>query len=145
MHRLIVAFLAAFDAAIAVAVGVAAILAPLTLLWVIGLGDTAQWSALWPVTADVWQFGHLVPLQITLPGDYLAATGIDPAAASFTLSLAPLAFATFTAIFAARSGSRASGADAWATGVATGTLVVGVLATLIALTSGTSLAHAAVW
>ena len=145
MHRLIVAFLAAFDAAIAVAVGVAAILAPLTLMWVLGLGDTADWGALWPASSVVWQLGHLVPLQMTLPGDYLAATGIDLGAASFTLSLAPLAFATFTGMFAARSGSRASRADAWATGVGTGTLVVGVLATLVALTSGNSLAETELW
>ena len=58
-----------------------------------------------------------MPLQVTLPGDYLAAAGIDPGAASFVLSLAPLAFAAFTAIFAARSGVRASQADAWVTGV----------------------------
>jgi hypothetical protein len=145
MHRLIVAFLAAFDAAIAVAVGIAAILAPLTLVWVFGLGDTADWGALWPASAVVWQLGHLVPLGITLPGDYLAATGIDLGAASFTLSLAPLAFATFTGIFAARSGSRASRADAWAIGVVTGTLVVGILATLIALTSENPLAQAELW
>lgn len=145
MHRLIVAFLAAFDAAIAVAVGIAAILAPLTLVWVFGLGDTADWGALWPASAVVWQLGHLVPFEITLPGDYLAATGIDLGAASFTLSLAPLAFATFTGIFAARSGSRASRADAWATGVVTGTLVVGTLATLIALTSENTLAQTGLW
>src|SRR5689334_168625 len=126
MHRLIVLFLAAFDAAIAVAVGVAAIVAPLTLIWVLGLGDTADWGAWWPAGGVVWQFGHLVPLQLPLPGDYLAATGIDQTAASFTLSLAPLAFAAFTGIFAARSGSRASRADAWVTGVVTGTLVVAI-------------------
>ncbi|QIG38453.1 hypothetical protein G5T42_02295 [Microbacterium sp. 4R-513] len=145
MHRLIVAFLAAFDAAIAVAVGVAAILAPLTLVWVLGLGDTADWGSLWPASAAVWQLGHLVPLAVALPGDYLAATGIDESAASFVLSLAPLAFATFTGVFAARSGSRASRADAWATGVATGTVVVAVLATLVALTSQNPVAKSEVW
>ncbi|TDN87536.1 DUF6350 family protein [Microbacterium sp. BK668] len=145
MHRLIVALLAAFDAAIAVAVGIAAILAPLTLVWVLGLGDTADWTALWPAGAAVWQFGHLAPLQVTLPGDYLAVTGIDEAAASFVLSLAPLAFATFTGVFAARSGVRASRADAWATGVGTGTLVVAALATLVSLTSQNPVAVAEVW
>ena len=48
MHRLIVALLAAVDAAIAVAVGLAATLAPLTLLWVFGFGGGADWGALWP-------------------------------------------------------------------------------------------------
>src|SRR6478609_7334561 len=131
MHRLIVVILSAVDAAIAAAVGIAATLAPLTLLWVLGMGGTADWGLLWPTSAVVWQFGNLVPLQITLPGDYLAVAGIDPGAASFVLSLAPLAFAGFTAIFAARSGVRASRADAWGTGVITGSLVSAVLAALI--------------
>ncbi|MCW3492236.1 DUF6350 family protein [Microbacterium sp. SSM24] len=145
MHRLIVALLAAVDAAIAVAVGIAATLAPLTLVWVFGLGGTADWGALWPTSATIWQFGNLVPLLITLPADYLAATGIDSAAASFTLSLAPLAFASFTAIFAARSGVRASKADAWATGVLAGTVVFGALATLVGFTAQNLVADAELW
>ena len=145
MHRLIVLILSAVDAAIAAAVGIAATLAPLTLLWVLGLGGTADWAALWPASATTWQFGNLVPLQVTLPGDYLAASGIDPTAASFTLSLAPLAFAGFTAIFAARSGVRASQADAWFTGVVTGSLVFAALAAVIALTSANALAEVERW
>lgn len=145
MHRLIVALLAAVDAAIAVAVGIAATLAPLTLIWVFTLGGTADWGTLWPTAVTVWQFGNLVPLAVTLPADYLAATGIDAAAASFTLSLAPLAFAAFTAIFAARSGVRASQADAWLTGVLAGTAVFGVLATLAGFTAQNLVADAELW
>lgn len=145
MHRLIVVILAAVDAAIAAAVGIAATLAPLTVLWVLGMDGTADWSTLWPASAAIWQLGNLVPLQVTLPGDYLAAAGIDPGAASFVLSLAPLAFASFTAIFAARSGVRASRADAWVTGVLTGTAVFASLVAVIALTSANSLAAAELW
>lgn len=145
MHRLIVALLAAVDAAIAVAVGIAATLAPLTLLWVFGLGTSADWGALWPVSVTVWQFGNLVPVLVTLPPDYLAATGIDPAAASFTLSLAPLAFAAFTAIFAARSGVRASQADAWIAGVLSGTAVFGLLATVAAFTGQNLVGDTELW
>ncbi|SDH54639.1 cell division protein PerM [Microbacterium pygmaeum] len=145
MHRLIVLILAAVDAAVAAAVGLAATLAPLTLLWVFGLGGTAQWSALWPASATLWQFGNLVPLQVALPGEYLAAAGIDTGAASFVLSLAPLAFAAFAAVFAARSGVRASKADAWVTGAVTGTLVFAAIATLVALTSATDIAGVQRW
>ena len=145
MHRLIVALLAAVDAAIAVAVGVAATLAPLTLLWVFGLGGGADWGALWPASAVIWQFGNLVPLAVTIPADYIAAAGIDPDAASFTLSLAPLAFASFTAIFAARSGVRASQADAWVTGVVASSAVFGILATVVALTSTNGVAAVNLW
>lgn len=145
MHRLIVVILAAVDAAITAAVGIAATLAPLTLLWVLSLGGTADWGALWPAGAVVWQFGNLVPVQVTLPGDYLAVAGIDPGAASFVLSLAPLAFAGFTAISSARSGVRASRAESWVTGVIAGSLVFAALAALIALSSGTGLAAVNGW
>ncbi len=145
MHRLTVSLLSAVDAAIAVAVGIAATLAPLTLVWVFGLGGSADWAALWPASVTIWQFGNLVPLLITLPPDYLAAAGIDPAAASFTLSLAPLAFAAFTAVFAARSGVRASRADAWATGAGVGTVVFGALAALAGFTAQNVVADAELW
>jgi len=145
MHRLIVALLASVDAAIAAAVGVAVTLAPLTLLWVFGFGGGADWGALWPSAVSVWQFGNLVPLAVTLPPEYLAATGIDAEAASFVLSLAPLAFAAFTAVFAARSGARASHADAWLTGVVTSSAVFAALATGAALTGANGVAKAETW
>lgn len=145
MHRLLVAFLSAFDALIAAAVGLAVVLAPLTLLWVIGLGGTADWSALWPVSASVWLLGNLVPLQVSIPADYLAVAGITADAASFTLSLAPLAFAAFTVIFAARSGARAARATAWITGVITGTLVTGAAAAVVVLTAANAVLTAQAW
>src|SRR5690349_3734637 len=145
MHRLIVALLATVDAAIAAAVGLAATLAPLTLLWVVGFGGDADWGVLWPTAATVWQFGNLVPLQITLPPEYLAVARIDAAAASFVLSLAPLAFAAFTAVFAARSGVRASRADAWATGVVVSSVVFGGITAAVALTAGNSVAQVELW
>ncbi|QKJ20151.1 cell division protein PerM [Microbacterium hominis] len=111
----------------------------------VGFGGTADWAALWPATGVIWQFGHLAPVAVTLTGDYLAVSGVDPQAASFTLSLAPLAFAAFTAVFAARSGVRASRAEAWVTGVVTGTIVVAALSTGIALTTAADAAAVALW
>jgi len=145
MHRLVVALLAAFDAAVAAAVGLAAALAPLTVLFVFGLGDGADWRALWPAGASVWQLGHLVPLEISLPGEFLADAGIDADAGTFVLSLAPLAFTVFTAVFAARSAIRASRADAWATGVVTGSLVFAAIASAVWVTSGNEVATPAAW
>lgn len=145
MHRLIVALLASVDAVIAAAVGLAVTLAPLTLLWVFGFGGGADWGVLWPSAVSVWQLGNLVPLAITLPPDYLAATGIDPSAASFVLSLAPLAFAGFTVIFAARSGARASHADAWLTGVLSSSAVFAILTAGAALTGANEVARAVPW
>jgi hypothetical protein len=145
MHRLTVALLAAVDAAIALAVGIAATLAPLTLVWVFGLGGGADWGTLWPASVKVWQLGHVVPLHIRLTPEYLVQTGIPEEAASFVVSLAPLAFAVFTAVFAARSGVRASRADAWVTGVLTGAGVFAALAVFVALTSRTPVAAVYTW
>lgn len=144
MHRLLVALLAALDAVLAAAGGIAVVLAPLTLLWVFGVGDP-DWAALWPASAAVWHLGHLVPVTVTLPDTYLAATGIDPALATFTLSLAPLAFAAFTALFAARSGVRAGEAGAALTGWLSGSLVFAALSSIVALTSNAALVASETW
>ena len=145
MYRLTVVILAAVDAAVAAAVGLAATLAPLTLLWVFGLGGSADWGALWPASSTIWQLGNLVPLLISLPDEYVVAAGVDPGAARFALTLAPLTFAAFTALFAARLGVRASKADAWATGAATGTVVFTTAAALVALPSANGVARGDFW
>ncbi|WJL94987.1 DUF6350 family protein [Microbacterium sp. ET2] len=142
MQRFVVALLAAVDAAIAAAVGLALILAPATLLWVFGFGTDADWSALWAATASVWQLGHLVPLDITLPPIYLTAAGIDEAAASFSLSLAPLALAALAAGLAARTGVRASRSEAWESGLIGGIVAFTALAAGVALTGANPLAAA---
>ncbi len=145
MNRLLVALLAAVDALIAAAAGVAVILAPLTVFWVVGLGGAADWGALWPASVRIWQFGQLVPLQITLPPEYLTGAGIAVDAASFWISLAPLAFAAFTAVFAARSGARSARAGAWIVGVLAGTAATAVIAALLWRTSPNPIAAVYGW
>lgn len=145
MNRLLVALLAAFDAVIVVAVGLAAALAPLTLLWVFGIGADASWSALWPAAATLWQAGHLVPVHVRMDAEYAATVGIPDEASAFVFSLAPLAFAVFTAVFAARSGARTVRAGAWVVGVGAGTLTVAALAGLIAATSSLGVARVDAW
>src|SRR5690606_4767910 len=144
MHRLLVALLSALDAAIAAAAALAAVLAPLTVLWVFGIARP-DWGSLWPAAAAIWQLGNLVPLPLTLPDAFIVQTGIPVDAASFTVSLAPLAFASFTAIFAARSGARAAGAGAWITGVLTGTVAFAALAAVVALTARTAVVSPPLW
>ncbi|WP_285135569.1 DUF6350 family protein [Microbacterium sp. lyk4-40-TSB-66] len=144
MHRLLVALLAALDAVLAAAGGIAVILAPLALLWVFGIGDP-DWGALWPAAASIWHLGHLVPVTVTLPDAYLAATGIDPTFASFTVSLAPLALAAFTALFAARSGARAAAAGAALTGWLSGSVVFAGIAALVGLNADAELVASEVW
>jgi hypothetical protein len=135
MQRLLVALLAAFDAAIAAAVGLVVLLAPLTLLWTLAFGVTADWGALWPLTGTLWEFGHAVPLDITIPDEVLVALGIPAAAASFAVSITPLAFLLFTLLFAARSGGRAATAGAWLLGSLSGAGVFALISAGVALTT----------
>lgn len=135
MQRLLVALLAAFDAAIAAAVGLVVLLAPLTLLWTIAFGITADWGALWPLTGTLWEFGHGVPLAVTIPDELLVALAIPAQAASFGVSITPLAFLLFTLLFAARSGARAATAGTWLLGVVSGTVVFTAISAGVALTA----------
>ena len=135
MQRLLVALLAAVDAAIAAGVGLAVLLAPLTLLWTIAFGATADWGALWPLTGTLWQFGHGVPLDVTVPKDAVVAIGMAPEAASFVVSVTPLAFLLFTLLFAARSGARAARAGAWLLGSLGGAAAFAAIAAGVALTA----------
>lgn len=145
MNRLLVILLAAFDALLTAAVGLVVALAPLTVLWVVGFGGGVDWAGLWPAAARLWQLGHLVPLHMTLPAEYLAVTGIPTEAAQFLLSLAPLAFAALTALAGARSGARAARAGAGLEGVASGAVVFAAVAIFVRLTTGNPVATIFTW
>lgn len=135
MQRLLVALLAAFDAAIAAAVGLVVLLAPLTLLWTLAFGATADWGALWPLTGTLWEFGHGVPLEVVIPDELLVSLGIPAQAASFAVSITPLLLLIFTLLFAARSGARAANAGAWLLGALSGSVVFAVISAAVALSA----------
>ncbi|WP_433676491.1 cell division protein PerM [Microbacterium gorillae] len=143
MHRLTVALLAAFDALVAAAVGLAVIGAPLALFW--ATAADASWAGLWPLIAKIWQLGGLAPVTLTLPESLLTALGVAPDAGGFIFSLAPLALTAFVAIFAARSGVRAMRAGAGTAGVLSGAVVYTAIAVIVQLTSAAPLAHTITW
>ncbi|MFJ6679763.1 DUF6350 family protein [Microbacterium sp. NPDC091382] len=134
MNRLLVSLLAAVDALVTVAVGVGIVLAPVTLVWVFGISGDADWAALWPAGATIWQLGHFAPVAVSLPAELVVLAGLPAKGADFAVSLAPTALAAVTAFSAWRSGARAARAGAWLTGVLAGTVTVALLATVIALT-----------
>lgn len=145
MHRVIVVLLAALDAAVAAAVGLAAVLAPFTLLWVLAFGLQADWGSLWPVSGTLWQFGHGVPLEVALPDQLVRELGIAPEAERFGLSVPPLALLLFTLLFSARSGRRAAAAGSWPAGVASGVVVFALISTGVAATGATDVLRAPLW
>lgn len=145
MQRVTVVLLAALDAAIAAAVGLATVLAPFTVLWLLAFGVSADWGALWPVSGTLWQFGHGVPLVVSLPDAMLANLAIPKEAATFALSVPPLALLLFTLIFAARSGRRAAMAGAWVTGTVSGAVGFTLIAAVVALTAHSDVLRAPQW
>lgn len=140
MRRLTITLLAAFDALVAAAAGLVAVLAPLTVLWATTLGAT-HWEGLWPTSASIWQLGHRVPQEIALDPDSLIPMGIPEEASAFVISLAPLAFFAFTSWFAARSGVRAARAGAWLTGFVVGATVFALAAFAVEMTSSNAFAQ----
>ncbi|MDX2375998.1 DUF6350 family protein [Microbacterium sp. LRZ72] len=145
MNRLLVVLLSGFDACVQAAAILASIAAPLTVLWVFGLGGEADWAALWPVTATIWQLGHLVPVDIALPEAVTASLGISAAASQFVVSLAPLAIVVFVVFFGVRSGARAARAGAWISGLVAALLVAAAVSTAIHLSSVNPVAQTQTW
>lgn len=142
MHRLIVVILAALDALIIALAGLAAVFAPLLVFWLFGM-NSGDVSGLWGATAMIWQLGHLVPVDISLPAEALALAGISDQGASFVVSLAPLAFAVSTFIAAFRSGARGVRAGGWPLVLITGTVSFAVIAVVVEMTSGSDIATTA--
>ncbi|SJN27729.1 putative integral membrane protein [Microbacterium esteraromaticum] len=145
MQRVIVVLLAALDAAIAAVVGIVVVLAPLTLLWVLAFGLSADWGALWPVSGTLWQFAHGAPLDVVLPDELLSTLAISKDAAHFALSVPPLAIMVFTLLFAVRSGRRTAVAGAWPTGVASGAIAFAAISALIGLTAHSAVLRVEQW
>lgn len=145
MQRLIVVLLAALDAAIAAAVGLATVLAPLTLLWVLAFGLDADWGSLWPVSGTLWQLAHGVPVEVVLPDALLSSLAIPKEAAQFGLSVPPLAILVFTLLFGARSGRRAAVAGTWYTGVASGAVTFALITVLVAFTAQADVLRTTLW
>jgi hypothetical protein len=145
MHRLLVALLAALDAAVSAIVGLAAVLVPLMLMWVFTFGGLADWSALWPATVRIWQLGNLVPLTVSLGPEFLTDMRLPEEVGSFVVSIAPLACTVLIAVFAARSGRRALRSGRWFTGVLAGTATTALAAVIAQVTAGNPVADAQPW
>jgi hypothetical protein len=128
MNRLTVALLAALDAALAVSIGIGFALVPLAALWAFQFEMSFDWSLLWRGAVDVWLLGNGASMRVTLDTALVTAIGFPGAAASFLVSLAPLAFTLATVLFGIRTGMRAARSSWWQGAVVIAVVVFGVLA-----------------
>ena len=134
MNRLTVSLLAALDAVIALGVGVAIPLAPLTVMWGLQSGLAGDWLPYWHGAADIWLLGHGVDVTFTLDAATAASLGMA-AQPVFTVTIAVLGFALLTAGMGVRTGRRAWGTAHPVTAVAAGALTFAVLSTAVTLSA----------
>ena len=135
MNRTTVALLAALEAFIVVAIGIAIALVPLTLLWAVQFGFSVDWLVFWRAAIDVWLLGHGADLTVALDPVTVARIAVLEAGDPFTVSLAPLGLGLVTVLLGARTGGRAAESGAWLTGVVSSVATVVVLSIVVTLTA----------
>ena len=145
MNRTTVALLAALEAVIVVAIGLAICLVPLTLLWAFQYHLGADWFAFWRAGADIWLVGHGANLTVTLDAHTAAALGLTVAIAPFQVTIAALGFAVLTAGMGVRTGSRAGETPFPVVGAAVAVLTFLILSALVSATAGSPPVQPSVW
>jgi hypothetical protein len=135
MNRSLVALLAAFEAFIAVAIGVGIPLVPLSIMWAARLDLGLGWDVFWRASADIWMLGHGVDLMLTLDSRLVAAIALPGSEVPFALTLAPLSFALITVLMGVRLGRKAAESGARFIGPTAGIATFAGLTILIALSA----------
>ena len=131
MNRSQTATLAALETLIAIAIGVAIPLVPLSLLWAIQDGFATDWLVFWRAAVDIWLAGNGVDIRATADAATIAQVGVAQAAQPFFVTIAPLAFALFSVLAAVRIGRRAAETRYWQSGVAGSLVAALVLSALL--------------
>jgi hypothetical protein len=109
MKRIVTVILAAVEVFAVATAGLALIAVPVLTVWLISYGLQGDPGFVFGLIADLWFFGHGVPLGVDLEPATAAALGLPASAVSATFSLFPLGFMLFTAASAARMGKRFAG------------------------------------
>ncbi|OJX78096.1 DUF6350 family protein [Leifsonia sp. 71-9] len=145
MTRTTVALLAALEAVIVAAIGLAIALVPLTILWAVQYQLGADWIVVWRAAADVWLVGHGTNLTVTLDAQTVATLGLPGAATPFQVTIALLGFAVLTAGLGVRTGSRAAETPFRFAGALSALAAFAAVATLVTLTAGSDVVRPSVW
>ncbi len=96
----------ALEAVVAIAIGVAIPLVPLTLLWAIQFGFSPAYGGFWRAAVDVWLLGHGVDTTFRLDATTAASLGLAGADQPVLVTIALLGFALLTTLLGARAGGR---------------------------------------
>lgn len=127
--------MSALEALLALAIGLAIPLLPLTVLWVTRLDNGLGWDVYYRASADIWLLGHGVDMKVTLDPALAGSFGVVGADLPFAITIAPLAFALITVLLGLRLGRRAVEAGTTYVGPTTAIVTFSTLAVLVALST----------
>lgn len=145
MNRITVALLAALEAVIVAAIGLAICLVPLTVLWAAQYHLAGDFAIVWRATADIWLIGHGVNLTVTLDPQLVGSLGLPAAAAPFQVTIALLGFAALTAGLGVRTGLRAAETPYRSTGAVSAIAVFFLISVVVTATAGSELVQPSIW
>ncbi|WP_025156670.1 cell division protein PerM [Leifsonia aquatica] len=145
MNRTTVALLAALEAVIVAAIGLAIAVVPLTILWAAQYQLGADWLVVWRAAADIWLVGHGTNLTVALDPQTVATLGLPGAGTPFQVTIALLGFAVLTAGLGVRTGSRAAETPFRLTGALSALAAFAAIAVLVTLTAGSAPVRPSVW
>ncbi|GAA4143465.1 cell division protein PerM [Leifsonia shinshuensis] len=145
MNRTTVALLAALEAVIVAAIGLAVCLVPLTVLWAAQYHLAGDFMVLWRATADIWLVGHGVNLTVTLDPQLVGSLGLPGAATPFQVTIALLGFAALTAGLGVRTGTRAAETPYRSTGAVSALAVFFLISIVVTATAGSDIVRPSIW
>jgi hypothetical protein len=114
-------FIAAFDAAIRVAIGLGILLAPLTIVWIFENDPNVDWFVAFRAAADFWLVSH--GTRLVVPAGEILGVVVP----TFVVSLVPLGMTIWFARMYYTAGKRFLASSALWPGWLGGTLVMGAL------------------
>ena len=112
-------FIAAFDAAIRVAIGLGVVLAPLTIVWIFENDPSVDWFVAFRAASDFWLVSH--GTRLVVPAGEILGVVVP----TFIVSLVPLGMTIWLARIYYNAGKRFLASSALWPGWLGGTLVMG--------------------
>jgi hypothetical protein len=145
MTRRLTVLLAALEAVLAVAIGIAIPLVPLTIVWAAQFGFAPDWLIFWRGSVDVWLLGHGTDVTFTLDPGTAAALGLVGADAPVVVTIALLGFALLTVLLGVRAGARIAESGHRRLGALTGIAVFAALSAVVTLSALHPMARPSIW
>ncbi|MEO8262058.1 MAG: DUF6350 family protein [Pseudolysinimonas sp.] len=144
MTRRLTILFAAFESVLAVAIGIAIPLVPLTIVWAAQFGFGPDWLIFWRGAVDVWLLGHGVDVTFTLDAATAATLGAG-AEVPVVVTIALLGFALLTLLLGVRAGGRVAEAGHRLLGAVSAIGVFALLSVGVTLTVLHPMARPSIW